>query len=121
MKKSLNLIQIRGLSQPNTYWENLQTQLAGSVVVEQLGVVDLRRTVATWRWPICFMIERSEAPLRAAVVERPLRSEWALTSAASIRTRSEARFTTSATTGQGNSPMMLFSSGSPRANKGTPR
>src|SRR5262249_24968164 len=33
-------------------------------------------TIVTDLWPVCSMIEASLAPLRAAVVARPLRSEW---------------------------------------------
>ena len=58
--------------QPPTF---LVTGLARAVLAEYAGVSDYRRTIWADRCPVCFMIDRSDAPAMAAAVACPARSE----------------------------------------------
>ena len=55
------------------------------------------RSTATERCPVCLAMARSDAPLRAASVTKPRRSEWPKNDPGSLPTSSAARFTTLAT------------------------
>ena len=70
-----------------------------------------RLTICTLRWPVWFMMERSDAPAIAALVAWPARSEWPAYLAGSRPARTANFFTTLATSagagGQQQSAMAI--------------